>query len=193
GVFVPKDEALPVLCALLDAWKEDLRYRVSRVKARMKFMVDDYGPEGMRAELERRLGFKLDDSEPPQDPPVDDHMGVTLQHDGRFSVGVPVHLGLASGDQLIAIARLAERHGGDVRITRQQNLVVTGVPDPELEPAGAELAGIGFPLDVNAVRAASIACTGEPHCNFSVTETKSRLGALIDHHEARFGDAIAGL
>ena len=50
-----------MLRALLDAWKEDLRYRVSRVKARMKFMVDDRGPEGMRAEVERRLGYALPD------------------------------------------------------------------------------------------------------------------------------------
>src|SRR5439155_16703048 len=57
----------------------------------------------------------------------------------------------------------------------------------------AELAGIGFPLDANGVRAASIACTGEPHCNFSVTETKTRLGALIDRLEASSGEAIAGL
>ena len=61
GVFVRVDEAVPVLCALLDAWKEDLRYRVSRVKARLKFMVDDIGPEGMRAEVERRLGYALPD------------------------------------------------------------------------------------------------------------------------------------
>src|SRR5436309_2636801 len=53
GVFVPRDETIEVLRALLDAWREDLRYRVSRVKARMKFMVDDYGPEGIRAEMER--------------------------------------------------------------------------------------------------------------------------------------------
>ena len=46
GVFIRVDEALPVLCALLDAWKEDLRYRVSRVKARIKFMVDDLGAGG---------------------------------------------------------------------------------------------------------------------------------------------------
>ena len=50
-----------MLRALLDAWKEDLRYRVSRVKARIKFMVDDSGPEGMRAEVERRLGYALPD------------------------------------------------------------------------------------------------------------------------------------
>src|SRR5919204_3820827 len=60
GVFVPKEQGLDVLQALLDAWREDLTYRVSRVKSRMKFMVDDYGPEGMRAELERRLGRELE-------------------------------------------------------------------------------------------------------------------------------------
>ena len=56
GVFVRKEEALEVLRAIIDAWQEDLRYRVSRVKARLKFMVDDIGPEGMRAQVEQRLG-----------------------------------------------------------------------------------------------------------------------------------------
>src|SRR5919201_1443287 len=55
GVFVRKDEALEVLCAILDAWREDPRYRLSRVKARLKFMVDDVGTEGMRALVEERL------------------------------------------------------------------------------------------------------------------------------------------
>lgn len=43
GVWVAPDEVLPVLRALLDAWKDDLRYRISRVKARLEFMVDDRG------------------------------------------------------------------------------------------------------------------------------------------------------
>ena len=95
---------------------------------------------------------------------------------------------------MIAVAALAERLGGDVRITRQQNLVVTGVPEAELDAVGAELAGIGFPLDVNSVRAASIACTGEPHCNFSVTETKTRMDGLVRLLEDTFpSEQIAGL
>src|SRR2546427_769130 len=73
GVFVPTAQALPFMRALLDAWKEDLRYRVSRVKARMKFMVDDYGPEGIRAEVERRLGYALDDFETPPSGEFSDH------------------------------------------------------------------------------------------------------------------------
>ncbi len=194
GVFVREDEALPVLRALLDAWKEDLRYRVSRVKARMKFMVDDYGPEGMRAEVERRLGYALPDFTLPPPGPFGDHIGVHTQREpGLRYIGVPVHLGLVSGEQMVAVAALAERLGGDVRITRQQNFVLTGVPEAQLDETVAALAEIGFPLDVNGVRGASIACTGEPHCNFSVTETKSRLGSLIEHLEQRFGAGVAEL
>jgi len=113
------------------------------------------------------------------------------QKDGLHYIGVPVRLGLSSGDQLIAVADLVERFGGDVRLTRQQNLIVTGVRDV---PATVDaLAGLGLPLDVNPVWAGSIACTGEPHCNFSVGETKGRLRELVAHLEATFGDAIADL
>jgi sulfite reductase beta subunit-like hemoprotein len=194
GVFVPKDEAVEVLRALLDAWKEDLRYRVSRVKSRMKFMVDDYGPEGMRAEVERRLGRGLASYELPPPGDFSDHVGIQPQKQAGLSyVGVPVHVGVITGDQMIAVADLAEHFGGDVRVTRQQNFVVTGVPDDRVDEVVARLAEIGFPLDVNSVRASSIACTGEPHCNFSVTETKPRLDSLVQHLETRFGDDIAGL
>ena len=160
----------------------------------MKFMVDDYGPEGMRAEVERRLGRGLASYELPPPGDFSDHVGIHPQKQAGLSyVGVPVHVGLITGDQMIAVADLAEDIGGDVRVTRQQNFVVTGVPDDRVDEVVARLAEIGFPLDVNSVRASSIACTGEPHCNFSVTETKPRLDSLVQHLETRFGDDIAGL
>ena len=131
GVWIREDEAMPVMRALLDAWKEDLRYRVSRVKARMKFMVDDRGPEGMREEVELRLGYALPDfALEPLDHDPADHMGVEPEHEaGVSSVGAPVHLGLISGDQMLAVAELAAGQGRDIRLTRQQNLVVTGITD----------------------------------------------------------------
>jgi sulfite reductase beta subunit-like hemoprotein len=193
-VFVPKEEALEVTRALLDAWKEDLTYRVSRVKSRMKFMVDDYGPEGVRSEVERRIGRRLADFELPAPGPFRDHIGTHPQRQpGFFTVGAPVHLGLASGDQLIAVADLAESLGGDVRLTRQQNLIVTNVPEARVDETVAALGSIGFPLETNGIRATAIGCTGEPHCNFSVTETKTRLDSLVVHLEERFGENIAGL
>ena len=194
GVFIRVDEALPVLCALLDAWKDDLKYRVSRVKARIKFMVDDLGPEGMRAEVERRLGYSLPDFELTPAPPIDDHIGVQAQkQQGLVSIGVPVKVGLISGEQMVAVAELAAELGHDVRVTRQQNFVITSVSADDVERVGERLAELGLPLTGNPLRAQAIACTGEPHCNFAVTETKSRLDVLVEHLEARFGEALAGL
>src|SRR3954447_2929725 len=195
GVFVPKEEAVEILAAVTGVWSDDLRYRVSRVKARLKFMVDDIGPEGMRERVESRLGRALEDfALPPADVRPSEHMGVHEQRQpGLAYVGIPVHLGLISGDQMIAIADLAEPLGADIRITRQQNLIVANVPVAEVDGVVARVAEIGFPIDVNPLRATSIACTGEPHCNFSVTETKSRLDRLVTGLEARFGDELAGL
>jgi ferredoxin-nitrite reductase len=195
GVFVPKEEANEILAAVTGAWADDLKYRVSRVKARLKFMIDDIGAEGMRELVEARIGRKLEDfTLPPIDVQPSHHLGVHEQNDPALSyIGVPVHLGLISGDQMIAVANLAERVGGDVRITRQQNCIVANVPSAEVDSVIAELAQIGFALDVNPVRGNSIACTGEPHCNFSVTETKTRLDRLIDRLEETFGLQIADL
>ena len=76
GIWVPKDEAVEVLAAILDEWRADLRYRVSRVKARLKFMIDDIGPEGMRERVEARLGRTFDDFRLPPLPPPTNHLGV---------------------------------------------------------------------------------------------------------------------
>ena len=74
------------------------------------------------------------------------------KQEGLSYIGVPVHLGLISGDQMIAIADLADRFGGDIRLTRQQNFIVTGVPNDRIDEATRELEAIGFPLDINPVR-----------------------------------------
>jgi ferredoxin-nitrite reductase len=192
GVFVPKEQANEILGAVTSVWSEDLKYRMSRVKARLKFMVDDIGPEGILERVEAKLGRTLERyALPPLSAPPSAHIGVHAQKDGKSYIGVPVPLGLTSGDQLIAVADLVESFGGDVRLTRQQNLIVTGVVD--VEATVAALDELGLPLDTNEVWAGSIACTGEPHCNFSVGETKERLRDLLDHLETTFGTQIAEL
>jgi sulfite reductase beta subunit-like hemoprotein len=195
GVFVPREQTVEVLEAITNAWSSDLKYRVSRVKARLKFMIDDIGAEGMRERVEARLGRTLEDYDlPATAAPPHDHLGVHPQkQEGLVYVGVPVRLGLISGKQMIELAELAERLGGDVRVTRLQNFVLANVPEARLDEAIAELERIGFPLDLNSIHGRSIACTGEPHCNFSVTETKSRLGRLLEVVEERFGEAVSEL
>src|SRR6201993_3025473 len=42
GVFLPRDETTSLLRAVIDVWRLTTEYRISRVKARLKFMIDDY-------------------------------------------------------------------------------------------------------------------------------------------------------
>jgi sulfite reductase beta subunit-like hemoprotein len=195
GVFVDIPETIPVLRAILDVWKSDPRYRLSRVKARLKFMIDDYGPEKFREMVEEKLDRKLPDL--PQLPiPKGEtgHIGIHPQkQDGLYYVGLPVSLGLMKGEQMVRIADVAASYGGDIRLTRQQNFILTQIPEPRLAEIIERVTEIGFSPHVNHIRALSIACTGDQFCNFSVTPTKSKLEEILDHLEKTFGQAVADL
>jgi len=192
--FVPREETMPLLRAILDLWKSDTRYRVSRVKARFKFMVDDYGPERIRELVEEKLGKPLVRLPAPVSAGYTDHLMVHPQRqEGLSYVGFPASYGWMNGDQMRAIADLVETYGGDFRITRQQNFILGSVPNERLDEVIAKVAEIGYSLDVNRLRGSSIGCTGEPYCNYAVTETKYRLKQLVEHLEAVFEKDVEGL
>ena len=195
GVFIPVEDVITVLCAIIDVWKENLKYRMSRVKARMKFMVNDLGVEAYREQVETRLGYRLANAEVPEPPKIEhDHTGVHEQvTKGMYYAGFPVFLGLCTGTQMIELSELAERYGGEFRLTRRQNFILTDIPEDKLESVTSAVAEIGFSLEVNDLRGTSIACTGEPFCNYSVGETKNRMEGIVGHMEQIFGDQARGL
>jgi ferredoxin-nitrite reductase len=195
NVFVPQEDALPVSKAILDVWRTDLRYRLSRAKARLKFLVDDYGADGVREAVEKQLGRKLEDlQEVPRPTGTTDHLGPHPQKQaGLYYIGFPVFLGQVSGPQTIQIADLAAEFGGDIRLARQQNFIITHVPEKRVDEVIRRVADIGFPLDVNAIRGASVGCTGQPLCNYAVAETKSKLKEIVLRLEDRFGRDVEGL
>jgi ferredoxin-nitrite reductase len=168
---------------------------MSRAKARLKFLVDDYGPEGVREAVEKQLGQKLEDlHEVPTPKGTTDHLGPHRQKQaGLHYVGFPVFLGQVSGPQTIQIADLAAEFGGDIRLARQQNFIITNIPEQRLDEVIKRVADIGFPLDVNALRGASVGCTGQPLCNYAVAETKSKLKEIVLRLEERFGRNVEGL
>ncbi len=195
GVFVQPQEAMELLRAILDVWQSTTEYRISRVKARLKFMIDDYGPDEFRKLVEARLGRQL---EPLADLPLpdrdSDHMGISEQKQaGFYHVGFPVYLGTMSGSQMVRIADLVESYGGDIRLTRRQNFILTGIPGERLDEVIGKAGEIGFPLEVNGLYASSIGCIGDPHCNYAVTPTKTKLATIIERLVADFGDEVSHL
>ena len=143
-MFAPVDDALAVTRAILDIWREEPRYRLSRVKARIKFMVDELGAEGVRAKVVERLGRDFEDFPAPEPEGEAVHLGVHAQReDGRSYIGFPVHQGLVNGQQMQQLADLAESYGGGYRVTRQQNFVLSDVPDERVGRSSRPSAGSG--------------------------------------------------
>jgi ferredoxin-nitrite reductase len=98
-----------------------------------------------------------------------------------------------SGRQMRQIADLASTYGGDIRLTRRQNFILTGIPEDRLDEVIAQAAEIGFPLDVNGLYGSSIGCIGDPHCNYAVTPSKEKLAAIIERLVGQFGNEVSGL
>jgi sulfite reductase beta subunit-like hemoprotein/molybdopterin converting factor small subunit len=194
GVFVPVDDTIEVLQAVTNAWQNDLRYRVSRAKARIKFMMDDYGPEGVRAKVEEALGRSLEDGVAPKPTMDADHIGIFPQRqEGLVHIGVPVPSGRVTGTLLDSLGDLVASLGNaDVRFTRQQNFVIGNVPTHRVDEVKARLAELGLPVDRSRAYARSLACTSHRFCNYSVAETKGKLDQILDRLTEKFGSERIG-
>lgn len=194
GVFVPREDTVTVLRAITDAWQHDLRYRVSRAKARIKFMMDDHGPDGVRAKVEERLGYQLERFEAPVPAYAADHLGVQAQaQDGYVFAGFSVPMGWLTGSQMIAIADIAEATSTDIRLTRQQDVIIGSIAAHRLAEITDAMQQVGLPIGRNKAYGNSIACTSHKFCNYSVAETKGKLEELLDEYDERYGNAIEDL
>lgn len=188
GVFIPVEDTVEVLRAVTDAWQRDLRYRMSRARARIKFMMDDLGPEVFRARVEEQLGRRLEDGVAPGPLGEADHLGIHPQkRGGLVHLGVPVPSGRVAGSVLVLLADLVEDIGGDVRLTRQQNIVLGHVPGRRVEETRARLAELGLPVERGRAVGRSIACTSNRFCNYSVAETKDKLDEVLAQLGERHG------
>jgi sulfite reductase (ferredoxin) len=191
GTFVEPD-LVPEVWAGVTGLFRDYGYRRLRSRARMKFLVADWGTEKFREVLEKEyLGYALPDGPAPP-PPRDgarDHVGVHEQQDGRYSVGFAPRVGRTSGTQLREIADLADRYGvGRVRATVDQKMVIVDVPEDDVAVLVTELEERDLQVRPSAFRRGTIACTGIEFCKLAIVETKGRAQELFTELERRLPD-----
>ncbi|MFJ9785809.1 nitrite/sulfite reductase [Amycolatopsis sp. NPDC101161] len=195
GAWVPLDEVPDVWEGVISIFR-DYGYRRLRSRARIKFLVKDWGAEKFRQVLQDEyLKRELIDGPPPVDPAVPiDHVGVHPQVDGKFYVGAAPIAGRVSGGTLVAVAKAAERAGsGRVRLTPQQKLVVLDVPEEQLGTLQAELAELGLETKPSPWRRSVMACTGLEFCKLAIVETKARAQQLVADLEKSLADIQDGL
>ncbi|MEU8797488.1 nitrite/sulfite reductase [Spirillospora sp. NPDC048819] len=193
GAWVPAAEVPDVWVATTRLFR-DYGYRRLRSRARLKFLVADWGVERFRAVLEEEYLYRPLIDGPALELPAApiDHIGVHRQKDGRHYVGAAPVVGRLSGSRLAALADIAEAHGsGRIRLTPYQKLLVLDVADPE--PLVRDLQKIDLAANPSPWRRNTMACTGIEYCKLAIVETKERAAALVAELEWRLGDEAAGL
>ncbi|MFC9358013.1 nitrite/sulfite reductase [Rhodococcus sp. NPDC057014] len=195
GVWVPLDEVPDVWEAVVSIFR-DYGYRRLRNKARLKFLVKDWGIERFREVLETEyLKRKLIDGPAPEKPtrPID-HVGVQKTRNGLNAVGVAPIAGRVSGTILAKVADAAERAGSDkIRFTPYQKLIILDVADDKLEQLIADLDEVGLPARPSHWRKNLMACSGIEFCKLSFAETRKRSQVLVPELEQRLADINAQL
>lgn len=191
GVVLKPQECVEVAAAVVRVF---LRHgdRTDRKKARLKYLLDDWGFDKFIAEVERDLSRPLPriplESHPPH--PSDSrlaHVGVHAQKQPGLSyVGIALPVGRITSDQMRGLADLADRYGnGELRLTVWQNLLIPNIPDEEIEEVKQQIQSLGLHWQATNVRAGLIACTGSAGCKYAAAPTKANALALADYIEER--------
>lgn len=181
-VFILPGQARDFCLAVLDLFREH-GSREIRTRARLKYLLDEWGIERFRQEVEDSLGIPLARAgESLVSAGAEDHLGINEQSQrGLYFAGLHVPVGRIGGTLLAEAARLAEEYGGgELRLTTQQNLIIPHIPKDRLaeferEPALAQLRPNPSPVLRNLV-----VCTGDDFCHFALIDTKGLAMSLVD-------------
>ena len=190
GTWVPLHEVPEIWLGVVQIFR-DYGYRRLRNRARLKFLMADWGPEKFRQVLETEyLKRPLIDGPAPDLPerPID-HVGVHKQWDGKFYVGAAPVAGRVSGTLLDSIADLASEAGSDrVRLTPYQKFIVCDVDHDRVETLVRGLRAQDLEVTPSAWRRGTMACTGIEFCKLAIVETKERAIRLVEELEKRLAD-----
>ena len=192
GAFVTEREVPDVWAGVISLFR-DYGYRRLRSKARMKFLLADWGVEKFRHVLEQEYLHRALPDGPAPEPSAErgDHIGVHEQKDGRFYIGAAPLVGRLSGTTLLELADLVEEHGSSrVRLTPHQKLLVLDIEEPRVEPLVEALDGIGLQARPSLFRRNTMACTGIEYCKLAIVETKGLAAKTVALLEDRLADII---
>ncbi|MBA2520170.1 MAG: ferredoxin--nitrite reductase [Chloroflexia bacterium] len=194
-VFVAPDDAVEITRAVAQLYGE-LGNRENRWANRLRYLVQELGPERFRSELANRARISLTPAgEHLTKRYRGDHIGVHPQRQpGLFYAGLNVTVGRMQGTDLIEAARLAEHYGdGEIRLATDQNFILTGIPEGRLDDLLAEPLLETYSPSPKPFARGMVACTGNEFCRLAIVETKARAAAWareLDSQVAIAGDDI---
>lgn len=192
GFLCKPDDAVDVCAALTRVWMQN-GSRNNRGKARMIYLIKEWGYAKYMEETQKLLGFDLipfNESDLDEiEKPVEPHPQIGFypqKQDGLNYLGVYTPVGLLPTAEARAIAEIADKFGsGELRLTIFQNLLIPNIPDDQLDAAKAALDAAGIKYEASFLRGGAAACTGNKYCKYASSNTKDNTLDLIEYLESK--------
>ncbi|BGP56539.1 hypothetical protein JCM8202_002055 [Rhodotorula sphaerocarpa] len=186
--FCTPDQGLEVAKAVLTT-QRDNGNRANRKNARVKYTVDRMGIDNFTAEVEKRLGYKLQPARPYEFTSNVDHFGWQTGSDGRRHFTAFIENGRVQDEPgkpfKTAMREIAKVHKGVFRLTANQHLIIADIPPEEEKTIQSLLTKYGLDkTDFSALRLSSAACVALPTCGLAMAESERYLPLLIEKVEA---------
>lgn len=170
--------------------QRDYGDRSERKHARLKYTLDDRGLDWLQAEFASRSGYDLAPARPFAFTHSSDKLGWQQTSDGLWHLALFIESGRvadrAAAQQLTGMRAIAHILHGEIRLTPNQNLIISGVAEVD-RPAMDELVrqhGLDSWNRLSPLRLHSMACVGFPTCGLSMAESERYLPELISRIES---------
>jgi len=192
---VTPDQVIAV-CEAIVKVQRDFGNREDRKRARLKYLIADWGVPKFKAMVEQYFGKGLPEPHPADVTGVDDHIGWHEQGDGKLFLGINIENGRIKDEGSLRIKSglraILRRFGMNTRLTALQSVILCDI-DPkdrsEIEQMMADH-GMKRAEELSLLRRYAIACPAFPTCGLSITESERVMPSLIDELEvavARLG------
>lgn len=187
NVWVAPEDVVALCRAILEVFR-DHGLRANRQKARLMWLIDEWGVEKLRAEVETRLGYALQPAAAKDELDWDkrDHIGVYSQKQAGLNyAGLHIPVGRLYAPDMFELARLAEVYGnGELRLTVEQNVIIPNIPQTRIDTFLQEPLLDKFAIHPGVLSRSLVSCTGAQFCNFALIETKNRAMAMVKDLES---------
>ena len=189
--FVEPARLLDAVTRIVE-FQRDHGDRADRKHARLKYVVEEWGVQRVRKELEARLGYELSGPKPVKLKNIDHHLGWHEQNTrGLWYVGIFVENGRVKDTKenrmKKGLREIVRNFRPGIRLTPLQDLVLTNIPEGKIEELKTELKryGIKTEKEYSPLRTSSMACPALPTCGLALAEAERYLPSLIDELEKR--------
>ncbi len=183
--FVPVEHAVEAMRTVVAVFR-DFGNRSDRRHARLKYLLAEWGIERFRQEFQERVTWKLGDPVELPRAEAHDHLGKQPQGDGNFYYGLFIQSGRLEGAYRAAVRQIVTELQPGVRLTGQQNLLLTDLTQEGVERLEVLLraAGVALPHELSGAVRHSMACPALPTCGLALAESERAIPEVLRELEA---------